>query len=88
MQVLLVFPLTQLKEVRKYLYKILFHLLGILALYVSQKYANGQPIDKVQTRQEQEKYAQLEQIQQRFLRTDIHTMDPTKIISSIKTLFE
>ncbi|KAG1096434.1 hypothetical protein G6F42_018369 [Rhizopus arrhizus] len=57
------------------------------AAYLARKFKNMEPIERIQTEEEEEKYRLLEIIHNDFVSKDISDLDIQQLISSIKSIF-
>lgn len=57
------------------------------AAYLARKFKNMEPIERIQTGEEEEKYRLLEVIHNDFVTKDISDLDIQQLISSIKSIF-
>ncbi|KAL0142774.1 DNA mismatch repair protein MutS [Mucor lusitanicus] len=57
------------------------------AAYLTSKFKNMEPIEKIQTKQEEEKYRLLEVIHNDFISKDIRDQDISQLIPSISSIF-
>lgn len=58
------------------------------AVALSKNYAEGNPIKKIYSLQDEENYKMLELIKTEFLERDINQVNPYDLISSIESLFK
>lgn len=59
----------------------------VIAAYMSQKFKNIEPIERIQTKQEEEKYKLLERIYTNFIENDIRELPIRKLIPDIESIF-